>query len=271
MSRSARIDRRIARRVEVDLSGVMIMAIRFDTIRSAILIGMLAACFTESACADYVVQSSDLGAIDQQMGSIYSSPGFPAFGYFGDNVNIAYAGFLIEPNYTNIQSITVSGNVSMYFDDEGTPFSQPTPISINSVSGQIAGMLFGGSSFFYYSSTYGAELFSGLMDGIPGLNGYPVIPEGSNNFSLTISDPVAIAETVAAAEANGGFIALSLSPNPGPLLVLNSASLEVQYGTNVSPQNAVPEPASLTLAFLGVSGISIGRRVVKRRGSAIAC
>ncbi len=244
------------------------MAIRFDLIRSAILIGMLASCITESACADYVVQSSDLGAIDQQMGSIYSSPGFAAFGYFGDNINFAYAGFQLEPNYTNIQSITVSGNVSIYFDGEGSVFNQPTPISFNLISGQIAGMLYGGSSFSYYSSTYGAELFSGLMNGIPGLNGSPIIPEGSNTFSLTISDPVAIAETVAAAEANGGFIALSFSPNPGPLLVLNSASLDVQYGTNVSPQNAVPEPASLTLACLGGAGIALGRRVVKRHSSA---
>lgn len=239
------------------------MAIRFDSIRSAILIGMLAACFTESACADYVVQSSYVGAIAQQDGSYYFYPGFAAFGNYGDSINYAYAGFNLQSNYSNIQSITVSGSV---FGATGNEYGgSSTPLVFYLVSGQTADLTSpGGSNYISYNSTFGAQLFNGISTPIGGVGAFAVIPEGESDFSATISDPLGISETIAAAQSNGGFIVFAFPPNTGEFLTLDSASLAVHYGTTVSPQSVVPEPASLALACIGGAAIAIGRRAAKK-------
>lgn len=246
------------------------MNTRTRSVLSAVLVGLMGASLVESSRGDYVVTSTDLGGAYQQDGYYYGpSLVGAAYGVFEDYINAGFVGFQLQSNYSNIQSITVSGSVSPFLSDGGV--GVPSLFGFHLVSNQtanLADLAYYDTSnrLNYFDNTHSEELYNGLQQGIPGLNGGVLIAAGQSNFSITVSDPVEISETIAAAQSNGGFIVLGIGAEYGQGLdVLNSASIDVHYASSISPQNAVPEPASLTLACLGGAALALGRCFVKRR------
>ena len=241
------------------------MNTRSRTVVSAVLVGVLGASLAQSSRGDYVESAVDLGGAYQQFFNYYGvSLVGAAYGVYEDYINAGFVGFQLQPNYSNIQSITVSGSVSPFLSAPSSPVGIPTLFEFGLVSSQTAFL----ATESVLNNTLSEDLFNGLQQQIPGLGGGLLIAAGQTNFSITVTDPVAIAETIAVAQSSDGFIGLGISPAYGQgLNVLNSASIDVHYG--ITPQAAVPEPASFTLACLGGAGIALASRRFKRRSRSI--
>ncbi len=225
-------------------------------------------CLSRASRGDYVVQGI-MGGVDQNDGNNYltAQPGIgAASGEYKADINNGYGEFLLNLSGLNITSITITGNVQVdYAGPENSIY-----IPINLPNQTTTDILTGATPIFYPGTTiqdlntYNEDIFNGINHSQLGFADASVGVNGGY-FSNTVDNPVIIQNIINIAKANYGvfFIGFPTEFQQG-LNSFTDVNIDV-HTSGITPQSAVPEPASLTLACLGGAGIALGRRLVKRR------
>lgn len=225
-------------------------------------------CLSRASRGDYVV-GGVLGGVDQIDGGFYvqTASGIgAASGEYIANVNNGYCEFLLNLSGLNITSITITGNVQVDF--AGPENSIYIPINLPNQT--TTDILTGATPVFYPGTTlqdintYNGDIFNGINHSQLGFANVFVGVNGGN-FSYTVDNPVIIQNVINIAKANYGvfFIGFPTEFQQG-LNSFTDVNIDV-HTSGITPQSAVPEPASLTLACLGGAGIALARRFAKRR------
>lgn len=221
--------------------------------------------FSRSSRADFFVSPTSMVGLDDSGGYInftQSTIG-AASGEYIANLNAAYAVMsvnLATLTSETILSVTVSGSIGI-LSPGGAPFLTPEVVLANQAATDL---ILSGQANPNNQWNFNT-IFDGINSGMDYIGGGEVSPSGGS-FSSVLTNQTAIQDMINVASANNGQFVLGLPAETGGQGLFNYSSLSLDFHTEgISPQAAVPEPASLTLACLGGAAIAFGRRLVNYR------